>query len=81
MMSGGWTIGTPRSPRGSSAVMEVTDGDRRARAWCSFARKDMEIVPVVPVWFDESGAALTWQPTHWRPVASGTTRDGAFMLE
>jgi hypothetical protein len=28
------------------------------------------MAPVLPVWLDESGAQLTWQPTHWRPAAS-----------
>lgn len=68
-MAGGWTIGTPRARRGSSPVVEVTDGDRQARAWCCFPRRDLDIAPVMPVWLDESGVQLTWQPTHWRPAA------------
>lgn len=69
-MSGGWTIGTPRARRGSSQVVEVTDGDRQARAWCSFPRRDLDMAPVVPIWLDENGVQLAWQPTHWRPAAS-----------
>lgn len=57
------------------------DGRRQARAWCSLAREDGTIVPAVPVWFDESDAALARQLTHWRPAASGTTRGSAFTVE
>lgn len=67
-MSGGWTIGTPRARRGSSQVVEVTDGDKQARAWCSFPRRALDIAAVAPVWLDETGVELTWQPTHWRPA-------------
>lgn len=83
MMSGGWTRATPRMPRGSrwSQRGDGGDGRRQARVWCSLAREDGTIVPVVPVWFDESGAAVAWQPTHWRPVPSGTTRGCAFTVE
>ncbi|HEV7259471.1 MAG TPA: hypothetical protein VGN82_16945 [Bosea sp. (in: a-proteobacteria)] len=46
----------------------MTDGDKQARAWCSFPRRALDIAAVAPVWLDETGVELTWQPTHWRPA-------------
>ena len=74
-------MGTPRSPRGSSAVVEVTDGDKQARAWCRFARRDLDIAQVVPVWLDECGVPLTWQPTHWRPATAIAATADTFEVE
>lgn len=59
-------MGTPCARRGSSDVVEVTDGVNSARAWCCLVRKGGAGAPVIPVWLDEGGEALGWQPTHWR---------------
>ncbi len=67
-MSGGWTMGAPRLRRGSSQLVEVTDGNRSARAWCSVPSGDPASKPVAPIWLDEEGVPLGWQPTHWRPA-------------
>jgi hypothetical protein len=66
MMCGGWTMGAPSAPRGSSDVVEVTDGVHRARAWCCLIRRGGIDAWFVPAWRDEGGEDLGWQPTHWR---------------
>ncbi|KRE09803.1 hypothetical protein ASE63_04585 [Bosea sp. Root381] len=59
-------MGAPSARRGSSDVVEVTDGVNQARAWCCLVRKGGVDAPVIPAWCDEGGEALGWQPTHWR---------------
>jgi len=69
-MGGGWTMGAPRVRLDSGEVVEVTDGNKYARARCCFPLDDFDMAPAAPAWLDESGAPLGWQPTHWRPTLS-----------
>jgi hypothetical protein len=62
-MAAQWTLGTPPRKRGATATVEVTDGNRfaRARFWPTAAD-----APSNHGWFLENGDSLGWRPTHWR---------------
>lgn len=58
-----WTLGNPPRRRGATAMVEVTDGNRiaRARFWPTAADASSN-----RGWFLENGDPLDWRPTHWR---------------
>lgn len=67
-MANGWTLGTPPTQRGLSALVEVTDGNRTQ---CARFRDDRAATREADAaWLADDGTPLGWQPTHWRRAAS-----------
>lgn len=66
-MANCWTLGTPPTRRGLSALVEVTDGNRTQRA--RFRDGGAATREADAAWLADDGAPLGWQPTHWRHAA------------
>lgn len=66
-MSARWTLGAPPVRKRMSEIVEVTDGDRTARA--RFHAPAPGGDQNGSGWQHEDGTPLDWQPTHWRATA------------